>query len=197
VSFIARHKEHPFFLYLTYNAPHTPYQTTQKYYDRFSHIKNEDKRIYAAMINQLDDGIGMVMNKLKAEGLEKNTLVFFISDNGCATYTNSCDNLPLRYGKISYFEGGIRVPFLASCPGLIPAGLVYREPVSTLDIFPTAVNLAKGEMPGPKRTESIWSPFSKGKRVHPMNSCSGDPVRPWPFVTATGSCSDIWINTAV
>lgn len=167
VSFIDRHKGHPFFLYLTYNAPHTPYQTTQKYYDRFPHIKDEEKRIYTAMINQLDEGIGMVMNKLKTEALEKNTLVFFISDNGCATYTNACDNLPLRYGKISYFEGGIRVPFVASCPGLIPAGLVYQEPVSTLDIFPTAVHLAKGTMPSPKRDGVDLIPFLQGKKGSP------------------------------
>jgi arylsulfatase A-like enzyme len=167
VNFIGRHKGHPFFLYLTYNAPHTPYQTTKKYYDRFPHIKDEAKRIYAAMINQMDEGIGTVINKLKAEGIDKNTLVFFISDNGCATYTEACDNLPLRYGKISYFEGGIRVPFVASCPGLLPAGLVYREPVSSLDIFPTAVNLAKGEMPGPKRDGVDLIPFLQGKKGSP------------------------------
>jgi arylsulfatase A-like enzyme len=167
VSFIDRHKGHPFFLYLTYNAPHTPYQTTRNYYDRFPGIKDEQKRIYAAMINQLDDGLGMVMKKLKAEGLENKTLVFFISDNGCANYTRACDNLPLRFGKISYFEGGVRVPFVASCPGLLPAGLVYREPVSTLDIFPTAVNLAKGKMPDPKRDGVDLLPYLKGKKGSP------------------------------
>jgi arylsulfatase A-like enzyme len=167
VNFIDRHKRHPFFLYLTYNAPHAPYQTTKEYYDRFSHIKDETKRIYAAMINQMDEGIGRVKNKLKTEGIYNNTLIFFISDNGCATYTNSCDNLPLRFGKVSYYEGGIRVPFVAACPDLLPTGLVYKEAVSTLDIFPTAVNLAKGNMPDPKRDGVDLIPYLKGKKGSP------------------------------
>jgi arylsulfatase A-like enzyme len=148
LDFIERKKNDPFFLYLSYNAPHTPLQTTQKYYDRFPHIKDEKKRIYAAMVSAVDDGVGKVLQKLKDTGIEEDTLVIFLSDNGCSLFTNACSKDPLREGKIWQLEGGLRVPFALQYPGKIPAGQTYQHPVSSLDILPTAVNLAGGSLPG-------------------------------------------------
>ena len=143
VNFIDRNSNKPFFLYLPYLAAHGPLQVTEKYYDRFPHIKDEASRIQAAMISALDDGIGQVTDALKRNGIEENTLIFFASDNGggVAHYTS---NEPLRLGKQTMFEGGIRVPFLMKWPKRIPQGTVFESPVSALDIFPTAYVAAGG-----------------------------------------------------
>jgi arylsulfatase A-like enzyme len=147
-AFIGRNKDRPFFLYLAFNAPHTPLQVTQKYYDRFPQIDNEAQRIYAAMVSALDDGVGRVLAALDANGIAENTLVVFLSDNGCAAYIPglcACD--PLRGGKLSHFEGGVRVPFMLRWPDRVPAGTVHHLPVSALDILPTAVAAAGGRLP--------------------------------------------------
>ena len=85
VRFIARHKAGPFFLYLAYNAPHGPLQATEKYLSRFPDIKNPNRRTYAAMVSAVDDGVGRVLDELRKQGMENNTLVFYLSDNGGPT----------------------------------------------------------------------------------------------------------------
>lgn len=134
--FIEKHKAEPFFLYLAYNAPHSPLQASDKYLARFPDIKNEKRRTYAAMVSAVDDGVGQVLAKLRELGLEEDTLVGFLSDNG-GPGDNASDNQPLRGGKSTPWEGGIRVPFAAQWPGRIPKGLVYQKPVISLDIFAT------------------------------------------------------------
>lgn len=147
-AFIGRNRERPFFLYLAFNAPHTPLQVTQKYYDRFPQIENEAQRIYAAMVSALDDGVGRVLAALDANGIAENTLVVFLSDNGCAAYIPGlCACEPLRGGKLSHFEGGVRVPFMLRWPARVPAGTVHDLPVSALDILPTAVAAAGARLP--------------------------------------------------
>ena len=145
-AFIKRHKNQPFFLYLPYTAVHGPLQVTQHYYDRFPHIEHEGRRIYAAMTSALDDGIGMVLDALDESGVAENTLVAFLSDNGGGV-SEVCSNEPLRLGKQTMFEGGVRVPFAMKWPGRIPKGTTYEHPVSALDIFPTAVAAAGGKLP--------------------------------------------------
>jgi arylsulfatase A-like enzyme len=147
VAYIERHKNKPFFLYAPFNAPHTPLQAMKKYTDRFQHIKDPRRQVYAAMVSALDDGAGAILKKLRDTGLEQNTLVVFLSDNGCATYTGACTNDPLRYGKLTHFEGGFRVPFALQYPAQIKGGMTYDKPISALDLFPTAVALAGGELP--------------------------------------------------
>ena len=146
VEFISQHKSRPFFLYLPYTAVHGPLQVTQEYYDRFPHIEEEGNRIYAAMTSALDDGVGVVLNALREHGLEENTLVVFLSDNG-AGVSDVCSNEPLRLGKQTMFEGGVRVPFTMKWPAQIPKGMTYAHPVSALDIFPTAVTAAGVKLP--------------------------------------------------
>jgi arylsulfatase A-like enzyme len=142
VDFIRRHQKETFFLYLAYNAPHSPYQVTSKYYDRFPEISNHTERVYRAMISAVDDGVGEVLKALKENGILESTLVLFTSDNGCATYLNACTNLPLAGGKLLPLEGGVRVPYLLQWAGHFKAGEIISEPVSTLDIVPTALDLA-------------------------------------------------------
>ena len=146
IAFINKHKERPFFLYLPHLAVHGPLQVTQKYYDRFPHIKDESSRIYAAMTSALDDGIGEVLDALEQNGLDDNTLVIFTSDNG-AGVADYCSNEPLRLGKQTMFEGGVRVPFAIKWPGKIPKGTTYEHPISTLDIFPTVLAAAGASPP--------------------------------------------------
>ena len=150
VKFIEDNKDKPFYLHLTFNAPHTPVQAPQTYYDRFANIKDENKRAYYAMIAALDDAVGEVNKKLKELNLDKNTIVFFVGDNGGASYTRLTDNAPLKGGKLTHYEGGIRVPFFVKWPEKIKAGQVYDKPVIHLDIFTTAAKAAGATLPNKK-----------------------------------------------
>lgn len=136
VSFVKRSKEKPFFLYLSYNAPHAPLQATEKYLSRFKGIADEKRRTYAAMVSAMDDGVGRVLAEIRAGGLEENTIVFFLSDNG-GSNENASNNFPLRGHKSSVWEGGFRVPYAVKWPGKLPKGSTYDQPVSSLDIFAT------------------------------------------------------------
>jgi arylsulfatase A-like enzyme/beta-glucanase (GH16 family) len=138
VDFVERHADKPFFLYLAYNAPHTPMQATEKYLSRFGHIENERRRTYAAMVSAIDDGVGLLLDKIEALGINHNTMVFFLSDNGGAP-NNASDNTPLRGVKGHLYDGGIRVPFAMQWPGKVPAGQIYEKPIISLDIFATIV----------------------------------------------------------
>ena len=139
VSFVNASADAPFFLYLAYNAPHTPLQATEKYLARFSHIPDQKRKTYAAMVSALDDGIGKVLDQLAALDIAENTMIFFLSDNGGPEDVNASNNGPLREGKGSMYEGGIRVPFAMQWPAGIPGGTVYENPVIALDIFATVV----------------------------------------------------------
>ena len=127
-----------FMLYLAYNAPHTPLQATPKYLSRFDHIKDPKRKTYAAMVSAVDDGVGQILKTLKKSGIEENTIVVFLSDNGGAK-NNGSNNRPLRGRKSDLFEGGIRVPFAMQWKGTIPAGMTYEKNVSSLDIMATIV----------------------------------------------------------
>lgn len=140
----------PFFLFLSYNAPHAPMQAPEEDIARFPHIEDEKRRIYAAMVTVLDRGVGELLDLLDTLNLSENTLVFFLSDNGGPTSSNASSNAPFRGTKSTPFEGGIRVPFAARWPGVIPAGLRFTQPVSSLDIFGTIAALSHYS-PDPQR----------------------------------------------
>lgn len=146
-KFIAGHRDRPFFLYLPFSAPHTPFQALRKYYDRFPHVADRNKRVYYAMIASLDDAVGQVMDTLAALGLDENTMVWFLSDNGGATYTRATDNFPLKGGKFTNFEGGLNVPFMLRWKGHLPAGAQYAQPVVSMDIFQTTAEVAGVALP--------------------------------------------------
>jgi arylsulfatase A-like enzyme len=155
VEFIARHKAEPFYLYLAYNAVHTPLQAPEKYLRRFPGIAEEKRRTYAAMTSAMDDGIGRVLGALREHGLERDTLIFFFSDNGGPITVVPCSNAPLRGGKGQVFEGGIREPFVVQWRGRLPEQSVYDEPVISLDVFPTAAALAGAKLPDGLKLDGV------------------------------------------
>ena len=157
IEYMARHRndKDPFFLYLAFNAPHVPFQAPRVYYEMHRDEPQEDKRVYHAMINVLDDAIGTIMEKMDAMGIAENTLVFFISDNGGASYTGATDNGPYKGGKLTMFEGGVNVPFIMRWKGHIPEGVVYKNPVSSMDIFMTCSQLAKCPLPDDRKFDGV------------------------------------------
>jgi len=152
VAFIERHKREPWFLYLAFNAVHTPMEATDDRLARFAKEPDEQRRTYNAMMLAMDEAIGNVRKKLAAAGLETNTLVCFISDNGGpvmrGTAMNGSRNGPLRGSKRTTLEGGVRVPFLMSWPGRLKPG-VYSQPAIQLDLHATALAIA-GVTPKPE-----------------------------------------------
>lgn len=142
VDFIDRNADRPFLLYLAYNAVHSPLQGADKYMKKFAHIEDAQRRIFAAMLSNLDDSVGTVLTKIRDENLEQDTLIFFLSDNGGPTRELTSSNLPLRGEKGSMYEGGIRIPYLVQWKNHLPAGTVYDHPVISLDIYATAAALA-------------------------------------------------------
>ena len=145
VKFIEDNSDNPFFLYLSYNAPHTPLQATTKDLERNKHIDIEKRQTYAAMVSSMDDGIGLILDKLEQKNIFENTIVFFFSDNGGVEWYNFSDNGPLRGIKGDFFEGGIRVPFTMQWPNKIKPGTIYDKPIIALDIFATVASAAKAE----------------------------------------------------
>jgi arylsulfatase A-like enzyme len=165
VAFVERHHDERFFLYLAYNAVHTPMQAPQRYKDSFKHITDKKRRIYAGMLTAMDEGIGKLLGKLRELDLEEDTLLFFINDNGGPTSANGSRNDPLRATKGTMYEGGIRVPFMVQWPGRLKAGLVYDHPVISLDILPTAAAAAGAEVPGDRKLDGVnLLPYLTGKK---------------------------------
>lgn len=142
VDFIGRHKDEPFFLYLSFNAVHAPLESLAKYTDRFPTMRPGKRRTYAGMLSAMDDAVGAVTAQLRKTGVEQDTLVIFLSDNGGPTPETTSRNTPLRGYKKDLFEGGIRVPMAAAWKGRIAPGSVCHDPVTALDIVPTAAALA-------------------------------------------------------
>jgi arylsulfatase A-like enzyme len=171
LTFIDRHRGNPFFLYVSYYAPHIPMEATQKYLDRFPRSAGsgqagdmpERRRYCLAMMSAVDDGVGRILDRLETYGLDENTLIFFLSDNGAPLKIDKEDrsipytkggawdgslNGPLNGEKGMLSEGGIRVPFVAWWKSRIPGGQVIEDPVISLDISATVLGLTEKGTPG-------------------------------------------------
>ncbi|MGE3241957.1 MAG: sulfatase-like hydrolase/transferase [Pirellulales bacterium] len=171
VSFINHHSDdaNPFFLYLAFNAPHSPWGAKQADLDHFSNISDPTRRLEAAMNYALDRSIGDVMTALEANGVDDNTIVVFMNDNGPAPPVyNEGDSAPLRGYKGSSTEGGLRVPFLVRAPGLQPG--TYDKPVDAHDIAPTLYNAAGGDVSQIAADGHDVMPFLKGEATEDPNT---------------------------
>ena len=143
VKVIENNKNRPFFLYLAHWGVHTPLQASKADYDALAHIPDHRRRVYLAMIRSIDRSVGRVMEALRANGVDQNTMVVFSSDNGAPGYIGIPNvNAPYRGWKLTHFEGGLRVPFTASWPGHIAANSRFTSAVSNIDIFPTVLAAA-------------------------------------------------------
>ena len=167
VSAVRANRNRPFFLYLAYNAPHTPLQASRSDYDALAGIKDRRLRVYAAMVRGVDRGVGRVMAELKAQGLDDNTLVIFTSDNGGAHYVGlPALNRPHRGWKATFYEGGIHVPYLMRWPARLPAGTRLAGPVSHFDIYATASAAAGAPLPADRAIDGVdLLPFAAGKKA--------------------------------
>jgi arylsulfatase A-like enzyme len=153
---IETNKDRPFFMYLAFNAPHTPLQALKSDYDALGGIKDHRLRVYGAMIRSLDRNVGLVLDTLEAQGLEDNTLVIFTSDNGGANYIGLPDiNKPFRGWKATFFEGGIHVPFFIKWPAHLTKGARFDKPVGHVDIFATAAAAAAAAVPKDRSMDSV------------------------------------------
>ncbi|MEM7019614.1 MAG: sulfatase, partial [Pseudomonadota bacterium] len=156
VKFVRESADKPFFLFLSFTAPHNPLDAPRDIYDRLTHIKDHTQRVYVAMIESMDAAIGRVLDTLNETGAADNTLVIFTSDNGGAWYTNiPWHNLPYRGWKSGYFEGGIHVPLFARWPGKIQPGSIVSDAVSGIDMMPTLAAVAGANPPDDRIIDGV------------------------------------------
>ena len=168
VEYINRKRSQPYFLYLSFNAVHTPLEATDKYLNRFAHISDERRRTYAAMLSAMDDGIGRTL-----AALDDDALIIFFSDNGGPTYAggpNGSSNAPLKGSKRTTWEGGVRVPLIIKWKGHLAAGKTYSQPVIQLDFLPT-VFAAAGVKLDEKNVDGVnLLPFLAGHGGRPHDT---------------------------
>ena len=174
LRFVDEKPQQPFFLYLAYNAVHTPITPCPRWEERLRHIENPVRRTVASMMAAMDEDIGKLREHLRERGLAENTLLIFLSDNGgspgghqtsvdpsCANYSL---NTPLRGYKGECWEGGIRIPYIVEWPAKIPGGITFEEPASSLDIVPTL--LAAAGAPPAEKTDGVdVTPFLSGAKT--------------------------------
>jgi arylsulfatase A-like enzyme len=174
LAFIDRHLKEPFFLLLAYNAPHAPLEASETYLKRVIGITGGDhrRRVYSAMLTALDDGVGAVQARLDETGIIRDTLIFFLSDNGGITgYLSPSSNAPLAGAKTELLEGGIRVPMLVRWPERIPSGTVFDPMVSVLDVVPTVLAAAGIAVPESRALDGVdLAPYLAGKRSEPPHA---------------------------
>jgi arylsulfatase A-like enzyme len=169
VSAIRANRNRPFFLFLAHWAVHTPMQALKEDYDALEGVEPHRRRVNAAMVRALDRSVGRVVQALKDERLEENTLVIFTSDNGAPNYIGLPEvNQPYRGWKLTYFEGGVHVAFAAQWPARIPAGTVYAEPVAAVDITPTIAAAAGATLPADRTIDGVnLLPYLTGEQAGP------------------------------
>jgi len=173
VKVIEKNKNQPFFLYMAYWAVHTPLQALKSDYDQLDFIEDHAERVQAAMVLAVDRGVGKIRKALKDHGLDDNTMIIFTSDNGAPHYVGLPDlNKPYRGWKISYFEGGVHIPYIVSYPDSLAGGQKYEGRVSNLDIFSTIGALSGATLPADRKMDGAnLLPFLSGVQ-------EGEPARP-------------------
>jgi arylsulfatase A-like enzyme len=203
IDFMRRNKANPFFLYLPHFGVHAPREAKKELIEKFKVRKpagGHDDPVYAAMIYSVDESVGRVLRALEELKLAENTLVIFSSDNGgVGGYVREglkqagdvTDNAPLRGGKGMLYEGGIRVPWIFWWPGTIAAGKTCEEPIISVDLFPTLLDLAGGERARTDGVSVVELLKSAGKRRIDREAIY------WHFPGYLGAGQDKWRTTPV
>ncbi|MHC4895884.1 MAG: arylsulfatase B [Planctomycetota bacterium] len=165
----------PLFLYVAFNAPHTPLQAPERYIEMYESIRNQRRRTFAAMVTCLDETMGKVLAALDDRGMRDDTLIVFTSDNGGPSARaaarggragpGAANNAPLRGRKGNLYEGGVRVPTVVCWPGKLQAGAIVNEPLHIVDMLPTLARLAGGSTAGTKPLDGkdAWATIADGK----------------------------------
>ncbi|TWT81424.1 Arylsulfatase [Planctomycetes bacterium CA13] len=161
-------KNQPWFLYLSYTAPHSPIEAKADDMSHFTHIADKKRRTYAAMVYAVDRGVGRVVDTLKSTGNFDDTLIIFLSDNG-GKAGGSANNAPLKGGKRGVEEGGYRVPMFFHWPSNVPAGQKFHHPILSLDFYPTLARLTSSTIPEGKMLDGkdVWDELLAGTNPHP------------------------------
>ena len=164
----SENKQQPFFLYLAYNAPHSPMQAKDSDMEVFKSIKDKKRQVYAGMVYAVDRGIKQIVDALKESGQYENTLIVFLSDNGGKPNLGA-SNYPLSGKKGDVKEGGFRTPMFFHWPKHVPENRKYAFPVSTLDFYPTFANLAGASIPEGKQLDGldIWQAVQSNTNARP------------------------------
>ena len=176
-------RDKPFFLYVSFNAPHLPLQAKEQDIARYSHIDNEEKRIYAAMVDSMDQAIGRILQAVDAGGITENTFVLFFSDNGGTSYG---DNKPWRGGKGTVYEGGVRVPAVVWWPAGISGGRRVDAMMGYIDVYPTIKRITNVDDPDP-------NPLDGRDMLDVIRGRTKAPKRDWFSYIAQGSPDKIAI----
>ncbi len=164
VAFIEKNKNNPFFVFVSFNAVHTPMDAKPEDLKQFPNLKG-NRKIVAAMTLALDRACGKITDKLKELGLDKNTIIVFTNDNGGPTDKNASSNYPLSGTKSNHLEGGIRVPFLMRWSGEIDPGSIYNYPISTMDLLPTFFAAGGGDVNTITDIDGVdLLPYIRGKK---------------------------------
>jgi len=195
----------PLFLYLAFNAAHTPYQAPQEYLDRYKSIEDPSRRAYAGSITAMDDQIGRVVAAIDQKKLRDNTLIVFMSDNGgtrnpmfsgaiadVSKIRIPCDNGPYREGKGTNYEGGTRVVAIANWPGHVPAGITVDEMIHVVDMYPTLASLAGASLDKTKPLDgvNVWDTVS-GSKPSPRTEIVYN-VEPFRAAVRQGDWKLVW-----
>lgn len=148
ISFIEKNAQHPFFLYIPFTAPHEPYQAPLDLYsEAYVQTHSKNKAVYSAIVSSLDNAVGAICQKVKDLHLDENTLIIFLSDNGNANYGGVSNCAPLKGGKFTFFEGGVKIPTIYSWKNHLPENKVYNKTVSSLDVFTTIASITHTDLP--------------------------------------------------
>jgi len=169
VKVIEANRNRPFFLYLAHWGPHNPLQASREDYEALAHIEEHGLRVYASMLRSLDRSVARVTQALADNGLTDNTLILFTSDNGGTHIIEQADiNAPYRGWKMTQFEGGLHVPFIAKWPARLPAGRTYQQAVHHMDLMPTIAAAANASLPTDRKIDGVnLIPFILGERSEP------------------------------
>ncbi len=170
VDFIDAHADRPFLLMVSYGAVHSPMQARHDDLEQLKRIKDDQRRIFAGMLVALDRGVGRIRQSIQENGLHRRTLIVFVSDNGGPTAELTSSNAPLRGGKGTLYEGGVRVPMVWAMPGRLPAGRVEHRPVLSLDIAATVLDLAGIPAPEGADGKSLFQWIDSPTLDHPHES---------------------------
>ncbi|MEO0795502.1 MAG: sulfatase-like hydrolase/transferase [Verrucomicrobiota bacterium] len=166
ISFMERNQSEPFFLFVSYNAPHTPLQAPKETVEKYAGLPSWERQTYAAMVDNMDENIGRIVQSTEDLGIAKDTLIFFLSDNGGPRHWDKSEpaftsNAPFRGHKGATYDGGVHVPFIAYWPGTLPAGTQFDKPVVSIDISRTAIDLAGADAEGMEGVNLV--PFLSGE----------------------------------